>query len=97
LLRETSSILLDGSANEDTKHHIQYLIENDADNQIADLHVWKVNANDTAAIISLVTHYPRRVDHYRHLLANMTELKHITIEINICDEQSCLPVNIPVN
>ena len=97
LLRETSHILLDGSANEDTKNRIQHLIENDADNRITDLHVWKVNANDMAAIISLVTHYPRLADHYRHLLADITVLKHITIEINICDEQPCLPVSLPVN
>lgn len=94
LLRETSHVLLDGSADEKIKTQIRSTIENDADNRITDFHVWRINSRDLAAVISVVTHYPRPVEHYRNLLANQTDLKHITIEINVCREEPCLPVKI---
>ena len=97
LLRETSHILLDGSADEDIRRHIRSIIEGDADNRITDLHVWRINSRDLAAVVSLVTHYPRPVDHYHGLLANHTELKHITIEVNVCHGEPCLPMSIPAN
>lgn len=97
LLRETSYVLLDGSVDEKTKKLIWSTIESDADNRITDLHVWSINARDIAAVISIVTHYPRPVEHYRTLLADLPGLKHVTIEINICDEKPCLPMIFAAN
>jgi len=94
LLRETSHILLDGSADEHVKIQIQTAIEDDADNRIVDLHVWRINARDLAAVVSIVTHYPRPVKHYRSLLTDLTNLKHTTIEINVCQEEPCIPLTV---
>jgi cation diffusion facilitator family transporter len=94
LLRETSNILLDGQADEHLVNHVRSVLENDADTRLADLHVWQIGANDTAAIISLVTHYPRPVEHYRKLVNSIPALKHITIEINECEGEPCLPVEV---
>jgi cation diffusion facilitator family transporter len=95
LLRETSLILLDGGVDEKVTKRICSLIENDADNRVTDVHVWRINTTDLAAVISLVTHYPRPVDHYQELLSGLEELKHTTIEIYVCREKPCLPVSIP--
>jgi len=91
LLKDTSLILPDGTAGEEISHKIKGLIESDADNRVADLHVWKINARDSAVIISIVTHYPQGVKHCRSLLADLEELKHISIEIHACEEEACLP------
>ena len=92
LLRETGHILLDGQADENLVARIRTLLENDADTRLCDLHVWRVSDNDAAAIISLVTHYPRPVEHYRGLVNSIPALKHITVEINTCEDAPCIPV-----
>jgi cation diffusion facilitator family transporter len=58
LLRDTSAILLDSSVDALLVQAVHGLIEADADNRVADLHVWRVGPRHLAAIISVVTHYP---------------------------------------
>jgi cation diffusion facilitator family transporter len=94
LLRETGQILLDGQADEQLVTQIRTRLENDADTRLCDLHVWKVGDNEAAAIISLVTHYPQPVEHYRELINSVPSLKHITVEINTCEDAPCLPVDL---
>lgn len=93
LLRETGYILLDGQADEKLGTRIRSILENDADTRLADLHVWQVGAQDAAAIISLVTHYPRPVEHYRNLVNSIPALKHITIEVNECRDTPCITID----
>jgi cation diffusion facilitator family transporter len=95
LLKDTSHILLDGRSNEEIVQEIHSLLESDADNRISDLHVWQIGEDASAAIIAVVTHYPRPVEHYRKLLEPVHELRHITIEVNVCTEPPCLPVSYP--
>jgi len=90
LLTDTSPTLLDGSIDEQCRQDIRQAIEKDLDNRVADMHIWKVGPADFAAIISLVTHYPQQVEHYRALLQEFPELSHITIEINICETEPCI-------
>lgn len=92
LLRETGSILLDGSGDPELVEHIRAALESDADTRISDLHVWMIGSQAASAIVSVVTHYPRPVEHYRGLLGSIPELKHVTIEVNECTEEPCLPV-----
>ena len=89
LIKETSPLLLDASIEADYKSSITQAIENDADNEISDIHVWKVGANDYAAIISIVTHVPNTPDYYKALLKDFNKLSHITIEINQCTDEQC--------
>lgn len=89
LIKETSPLLLDASIAEEYQAAITKAIENDADNQIADIHVWKVGANDYAAIISIVTHIPNKPEHYKALLSEFDKLSHITVEINKCTDEEC--------
>lgn len=90
LLRQTSPILLDGSIGEEYQAAIQEAIEQDADNRVCDLHIWKVGANHYAAIISLVTHFPKPAAHYKALLSDFHKLSHVTIEVNACDGEDCM-------
>lgn len=90
LIKQTSPLLLDASISKDYKSSIRKAIENDADNQITDIHVWKIGANDYAAIISLVTHQPNSIQHYKALLADFDRISHLTIEVNQCTNEQCI-------
>ena len=91
LLRETGHILLDGQADENLVSQIRSALENDADTRLVDLHVWQVGAHAAATIISLVTHYPKPVEHYRALVKSIPALKHVTIEVYECPGEPCIP------
>jgi Co/Zn/Cd efflux system component len=82
LLKQTGPILLDASIEKQATHVIVETIENDADNRVSDIHVWKVGANHYAAIISVITGTPRTAQHYKYLLNNFKKLSHVTIEVN---------------
>lgn len=88
LIKQTSPILLDGSIEEEYQLAIQRTIEKDSDNRITDIHIWKVGPNHYAAIISIVTHFPKATEYYKELLSEFHRLAHITIEINECIEES---------
>lgn len=90
LLKDTSAILLDKNIEENHIAQIQQRIEADADNRVSDIHIWKVGPVDYAAIISLVTHYPKLTDYYKNLLKDFKELSHVTIEVNECQEDPCI-------
>ncbi|MBL6935526.1 MAG: CDF family Co(II)/Ni(II) efflux transporter DmeF [Alphaproteobacteria bacterium] len=91
LLRDTSPILLDGGVDEETVGRIKETIESDADNLVADIHIWRVGSGRMAVILSVVTHQPRPPEHYKALLKDHSELAHITVEVNGCAGKSCLP------
>ena len=93
LLKQTSPILLDSTIDEDYKKSIKEVIENDSDNRISDLHIWKIGANHYAVIIALVTHYPKPTEHYRDLLNKFRKLSHVTIEVNECKDEPCIVQN----
>jgi cation diffusion facilitator family transporter len=83
LLKETSTILLDGSIEKATQQKITEAIESDRD-RIADLHVWRVGPEHYAAIITVVTHDPQPPDHYKDCIAEIRHLAHVTVEVIQC-------------
>lgn len=90
LLRDTSKILLDRNEDHEVTEDIYSIIEADGDNRIADLHLWKINSNKQALIISIVTHYPKPPNHYKELLKNLRSLDHITIEVYTPLSEPCI-------
>ena len=97
-MKETSPVLLDESIALKHKTAIKDTIENDADNRIADLHVWRVGPDHFAAIISVVSHHPKAPDYYKALLMQSQGLKrygdglrlaHITVEVHQCQDGGC--------
>ena len=89
LLQETGFILLDGSMDGQRLAAIREKIEEIPDTRIADMHVWKVGPADYAAILSLVTHHPQKLDYYKGLLRDFQEITHLTVELNVCEGESC--------
>jgi cation diffusion facilitator family transporter len=94
LIKDTSSILLDRSISEEKTRDIVTTIESDSDNRISDIHVWKVGPADYAAMISVVTHFPKDSEYYKNLLSHLIELTHITIEVHHCKEEPCIKPDI---
>ncbi|MFZ5776267.1 MAG: CDF family Co(II)/Ni(II) efflux transporter DmeF [Thermodesulfobacteriota bacterium] len=92
LLGDTAPILLDQS-DRNLAAAIVVAIQKDRDNRVADLHVWRVGATSFAAIVSLVTHVPAPLPHYKQLLAGLPGLAHLTLEIQVCEGEPCLPLD----
>jgi cation diffusion facilitator family transporter len=90
LLTDTSKILLDREAAPDLSEKIRSTIEADADNLVADLHVWQLSPHHLSIIITVVTHFPKAPDHYKALLQNIIGDAHVTIEVQKCESQPCL-------
>ena len=90
LLIDTGKVLLDRDVNAEAVAEIRSVIESDSDNRVADLHVWRVGSHHLAAIVSIVTHYPKSPDHYKQLLADYDEMAHVTVEVNPCEGNPCL-------
>lgn len=90
LLRDTGYILLDSAVDQEMLSAVRSAVEADSDNRVTDLHVWKVGADKFAAIVSIVTHYPKPPGHYKNLLSKHEELAHVTVEIHHCDEEPCI-------
>jgi Co/Zn/Cd efflux system component len=82
LLRDSGRILLDRQAPAPLHERIREAIESDADNVVADLHVWSIGPGLQAAIVSVVTHDPRPPNHYKALLP--AGLDHVTVEVQPC-------------
>lgn len=92
LLQNTGAVLLDGAIDLPTRLAILTAIEEDADNRVADLHVWYLSQHHLAAMISLVTHYPQPPEYYKNLLKHIPSLVHVSVEVNSCQGEPCSPV-----
>jgi cation diffusion facilitator family transporter len=79
LLRRTANVLLD--ATPAVADAVRRAVEGDADNGIADLHVWRVGPGHLAAMFTVVTSEPRPPAHYKALLAAIPGLSHVTVEV----------------
>jgi len=90
LLSETSRILLDSEAAPDLTEKIRSVIEADSDNLVADLHVWQVSPHHLSVILTVVTHFPQKPDHYKSLLKDFIGDAHVTVEVQKCESEPCL-------
>ncbi|MGR9051081.1 MAG: CDF family Co(II)/Ni(II) efflux transporter DmeF [Gammaproteobacteria bacterium] len=84
LIKETGPVLLDESIDENYKTSVRNTLERDSDNRVTDLHIWRVGPGHYAAIVALVTKFPKTPEYYRNLLTDFHRLEHITIEVNQC-------------
>lgn len=90
LLRETSQILLDRGVTQETLAAILSTIESDSDNRVVDIHIWPLGSHHYAAIISIVTHFPKPPEYYKDLLVGFEKLDHVTVEVNTCEGEPCM-------
>ncbi|HEU4618167.1 MAG TPA: CDF family Co(II)/Ni(II) efflux transporter DmeF [Gammaproteobacteria bacterium] len=91
LLRATTAVLLDKSAPESVCAAIRASIEGQADNRIADLHVWSVGPGMYSALISVVTHAPRSPESYKRLIPPGLGVVHAAIEVHACGAEEGAP------
>ncbi|HTJ89481.1 MAG TPA: CDF family Co(II)/Ni(II) efflux transporter DmeF [Acidocella sp.] len=80
LIRDTSAILLDMTANPGMAEKLRKEIEADGD-AVSDLHLWRLGPGHLGAIISLRTEKPHESAFYRAKLARFRALSHVTIEV----------------
>lgn len=86
LLRDSSHMLLDRSAPPAISQRLRNAIEGDADNRLADIHVWSIGPGIFAASLSVVTHHPKLPDYYKSLVPGDLGIRHITVEVHRCQE-----------
>jgi len=94
LLRDTGRVLLDTEPRQGLAETARALLESDADNRVADLHIWRVGPGHLALIATVVTHTPRPPAHYKGLLARIPAISHVTIEVETCDENRAPPLKL---
>ncbi|MCG8672104.1 MAG: CDF family Co(II)/Ni(II) efflux transporter DmeF [Pseudomonadales bacterium] len=80
LIVESNTILLDKTPNQELANKIQDIIHKQETDNLLDLHIWKLSAEHSAAIISVATRSDHDTCFYKNLLSDL-ELTHVTIEI----------------
>ena len=86
----SARVLLDAEDHSHVAAQVQKIIEAQPDHEVADLHLWRVGQGSRACILSLVTHHPQPVTHYRQLLAGIAGVDHLTVEIHHCLDRECV-------
>lgn len=82
--KDTAAILLDRHDDVSAREKIASLIEDNGDDKVADLHVWRLNSNQLSAIVSIVTHTPKHPDHYKAIITQEIGICHLTVEVHEC-------------
>jgi cation diffusion facilitator family transporter len=85
LMRDTGAVLLDVEPDPQLSSAIRERIESVGDDEIADLHVWRIGPGNYAAILSIVSHQPRTPAHYKEQLRSIERLAHVTVEVQACE------------
>lgn len=91
LVTQTGEILLDHNASENLLGEIKTILESESDTRISDIHAWKISSQKYAAIVAIVTHYPKAPEYYKELLKSLSSIAHITVEVHTCEEEPCIP------
>ena len=90
LIKETSPVLLDQGIDQHYRQAILDTLEEDGECRVSDIHIWRISPSHHAAIIVLVTRFPRPPSYYKTLLANFVHLDHVTVEVNACVGDECV-------
>jgi len=81
LMRRSARVLLDAEDTGPLTDRVRALIEAD-DTRVADLHVWRVGADAYACIATVVTATTTSADTYKGRLAELEQIRHVTVEVN---------------
>ncbi len=84
---ETAKVLLDREMDSPVVARVRTVLAQEADTELADLHLWRVGRAQFACIISVVTHGEASADRYKARLKEIAELVHVTVEVNRCADQ----------
>lgn len=83
LILSTGAVLLDTVPNQNLVTTIRQRLEVDGD-RVADLHIWRLGPGHTGVIAAIVSDNPQSPDVYKQRLAALTDLSHITVEVQPC-------------
>lgn len=95
LARDSGSTLLDVEDRSDTAAEIRRTLEAEDDVAVSDLHLWRIGSASHACILSLVTHDPKPVEHYKALIGYIPGLDHLTVEVQQCRSAACGKAAVP--
>jgi cation diffusion facilitator family transporter len=95
LARDSGSTLLDVEDRGDTAVSIRRTLEAEDDVAVSDLHLWRIGSASHACILSLVTHEPKPVEHYKALIDHIPGLDHLTVEVQQCHSPACGEAAVP--
>lgn len=87
LVRSSTRTLLDFTPACGVEAAVRDLIARNYEAVIVDAHVWEFAPRKLACEISLVAHQPIEPDHVKNTLAQLSELTHVTVEVNPCREE----------
>jgi cation diffusion facilitator family transporter len=82
LMRDTGRVLLDYNHNEAIIRQIKEALGDGGNVDIEDLHVWRVGPGHYSSSISLRTENVRNTEYYKNCLCHISDLAHVTIEVN---------------
>jgi cation diffusion facilitator family transporter len=82
LLRTTSGVLLDRQGPDELQRTVTESIEADGDSKVVDLHLWSVNPEAYAAVISVVARHPATPEAYKARIPNDLGLAHVSVEVH---------------
>jgi len=80
LLRDTGGILPDRTPDTRIIEKVRTIVESEGDD-VTDLHLWRLGPGHLGAIISVATTTARDSAHYRRRLVKLTDLSHVTVEV----------------
>ncbi|MBY0530448.1 MAG: CDF family Co(II)/Ni(II) efflux transporter DmeF [Xanthobacteraceae bacterium] len=85
LIRSSSATLLDTVPDVQLAKELRAKLETGTD-RVIDLHLWRVGPGHQAVIISIVSDDPQTPAFYKHKLALVTGLSHVTVEVEACPD-----------
>ena len=80
LIRAAGGVLVDMQPDQALAAEIEHRL-NLGDDQLTDLHVWRVGPGHNAAVVAIVSQRPQRPDVYRDRLSGLAGLSHVTVEV----------------
>ncbi len=84
VLRQSANALVDATADPAISQRVRDLLQADGDTVVTDLHVWQVGAQAWTAAVTVVADQPLPAADYRARLADITTLRHVTVEVHAC-------------
>jgi cation diffusion facilitator family transporter len=87
LVRSSARTLLDFTPACGVEAAVRELIARHYDAVIVDAHVWEFAPRKLACELSLIAHQPLEPEHVKSTLAQLSELSHVTVEVNPCREE----------
>lgn len=82
LLGQTGRVLLDYNNDTGLAGQIRDRLENGADTQVEDLHIWRIGPGHHSAIVALRTSSHQTPEDFKQQLCSIASLSHVTVEIN---------------